>query len=298
MSARRAIGLLAALGAATALAVSGTGCGASGPAAIDPVAQAAKVTSHVSGAHFALSAQLNGFALARPFTITGQGYFNASRLEGKLEFQASGLPASAAASLPGGALHVDALFKYPSIYLGGSLFASPLLQGKLHGAHWMKLDLSSFSQALGINLFQPSGTQASPSQFLQYLEAAGGTPELLGSDVIRGVQATHYRATIDLNRIPSVLRASLASRLRAQIPKLIAQMGTSKIPVDVWIDSQHMLRRISLDISISTGEQHAQLKLSLDLFEYGPTPRVQPPPAREVFDATQLALAALGKPTG
>jgi hypothetical protein len=298
MSVRRAINLLAMVGAAAALAVSGSGCGGASSAAIDPVAQAAEVTSHVGGAHFALSAQLNTVALAQPFTLSGQGYFNSSSLEGKLEFQASGLPVSAAAQLPGGALRVVALFKSPSIYVGGSLFDSPVFQGRLHGARWIKLDLGRFSQALGINLLQLSAGKPSPSQFLQYLKAVGGTPERVGSDVVRGVQTTHYRATIDLNRIPSVLPPRLASQLRGQLAKLIAQTGTSKIPVDVWIDSQHLLRRIALDFSLSSSEQRGQVKLSLDLFDYGPTPSVQAPAASEVFDATQLALGALGKAGG
>jgi hypothetical protein len=294
----RARKLLPAIAASIAVGVSAGGCGGPAATTIDPVAQAAEVTSHVSGAHMALSAQLTTPVLAQPFTITGEGYFNSSRLEGKFNFQASGLPASATAQLPAGGLHVEALFKFPAIYVGSSVFAAPALQGKLHGARWIKLDLGRFSQALGVNLLQLSGAQSSPAQFLRYLKAVGGTPERVGSALVRGVQTAHYRATIDLHKLPDVLPPALASRLRAQIGKLIAQTGTSKIPIDVWVDGQHLLRRLAFELSLSASEQRAQMKLSLELFDYGPTPPVLPPPASEVFDATQLTLGALGKAGG
>ena len=274
---------------AVALALSATGCGTSG-SAIDPVARAAQVTSHVGGAHIAVDIQVTGDGLAEPFTMAGQGFFNYNTDEGTLTLDATGVPAGAAPALPPGGLHIEEIFKSSTIYIG-----SPLLAGKLpDGARWLKLDLGRFAQAIGFNLQQLAGGQSNPAQLLQFLRATSGAPARVGSELVRGVPTTHYRATVDLRKVADVLPSGHAGQLQASLAKLIAQMGTSKIPVEVWVDHQRLVRRMALTLSLSTGAQRARLGMTIDLFEFGPTPSVSPPPQAEVFDVTQAALAGLG----
>jgi hypothetical protein len=289
----RAITVLATIAAAIAGAVSASGCGGSGPAAIDPVAQAAQVTSRSGGAHMSLSVHVEAAALGQPVTMSGQGFFNYGAKEGKLSIDVSGLPSAAAAVVPSGALHMEEIFKSSAIYIGSPLFA------KLsHGAHWMKLDFSRVAKAMGFNLQQLAGGQSSPTQLLEYLKAVGGTPERVGSEPVRGVPTTRYRATIDLSKLAGVLGTGNATRVREQLAKLIAQLGASKVPVDVWVDAQHRVRRMGFDFAFSPGGQQVQMRMTLELFDYGPTPSVQPPPASEVFDATGTTLAGLSRAGG
>jgi hypothetical protein len=288
MRPHRAITLVPAVAAAIALALYGSGCGASGTA-LDPVAQAADTTSHAGGAHIAVSIQVSGAGLAQPLTMNGQGFFNYHRQEGTLALEASGLPESAAATLPPGPLRIEEIFKSSTIYVGSTLFG-----GKLPGgARWVKLDIGRFAQAIGFNLAQLEAGQSNPAQFLQYLRALAGPPERVGGDVVRGVATTHYRARIDLSKVAAVLPSSAASQLRAALAKLSAQLGTSRIPVDVWVDGQHLVRRLQLALSLATGAEGASVSITMDLFDFGPTPSLQAPPASEVFDATQAAVGGL-----
>jgi hypothetical protein len=292
MRSPRAILLLPAIAGALALALSSSGCGTS-TATLDPVAQAAETTSRVGGAHIALALAMSVPGLGQPFTMTGQGFFNYKREEGTLSLDATSLPAGLSAALPSGPLHIEEIFKSSSIYVG-----SPLLAGKLPGgAHWLKIDLGHFAQSVGLNLQQLAGGQSNPAQLLQYLRATGGV-ELLGSEVVRGVPATHYRATIDLGKVADVLPSTDRGHLRAALAKLVAQTGTSKIPVGVWVDAQHLVRRLTLAFPVSTGAQKAQLNMTMELFEFGPTPTLAAPPSGEVFDATQTALAGTGSSGG
>src|ERR1700694_3586689 len=145
MGRHRAMGLLPAIGSAIALALYGSGCGASGTA-IDPVAQAAEVTSHAGGAHIAVSIQVSAAGLPAPFTMSGQGFFNYDTQEGMLTLDASGVPASVSENLPAGPRRIEEIFKSSTIYMG-----SPLLAGKLPGgARWLKLDVGRFAQAIGL----------------------------------------------------------------------------------------------------------------------------------------------------
>jgi hypothetical protein len=280
--------LTLALAAVIALAVWSSGCGSSSTV-LDPVAQAADRTALVGGAHMALEAQVSAAALPTPLTISGAGFFNYKTREGSLSLDMTGLPTTTETSLPSGSLHMEELFTSGAIYVG-----SPLFAGKLPGgAQWMKIDISKFGQALGLDLQQLAGGQSNPAQFLEYLKASGGTVTPVGHELVRGVATTHYKGAIDLNKVADVLPSANRDQLRAALAKLIAQTGSGSIPVDVWVDAHRLVRRITMALAIATGGQQAQTQMTIELFGFGPTPAVTPPPQAEVYDATQAALSGL-----
>jgi hypothetical protein len=282
--------LLAGSLAGLAIALCTSGCGSS--ATLDPVAKAADATSHLGGVHMSLSMQLNGIGASGPVTVSGQGSFNYKTQEGTLSLDMSGLPANA--SVPTGALHMQELFKSSAIYLN-----SPLLASKLPGgASWMKFDLRRVAQAVGFDPQQLMGGQANPAQFLEYLRGSGGAVTTLGRDNVRGVPTMHYRAAIDLNKVADRLPASKREQLHAALSKVIAQIGTSSIPVEVWVDDHKLVRRLTMGLSIPAGPQRIQMSMVVELFGFGPTPAVTPPPAAEVFDATKTALSGFGSNGG
>jgi hypothetical protein len=285
--------LLPGIASAIALALYGSGCGASATA-IDPVAQAAEVTSHAGGAHISLSIQVSAAGSPAPFTMSGQGFFNYATQEGMLTLDATGVPGNVSAILPAGPLRIEEIFKSSTIYMG-----SPLLAGRLPGgARWLKLDVGRFAQAIGLDAQQLAGGQSNPAQFLQYLRAVAGTPERVGSELVRGVATTHYRATVDLGRVAGVLPPAEADQVRAALAKLAAQVGTSNIPVDVWVDGHDLVRRFALALSLSNGAHRSQLGITMELFAFGRTPSLTPPADNEVFDATQSALGRVGAAGG
>src|ERR1700736_2616941 len=90
-----ATGLIPVLATAIVFSISTSGCGSS-TGALDPVAEAATVTSQVGGAHLAFTVRGSIAGLSAPFTITGQGFFNYKTREGTLSLDVAGLPAAAA----------------------------------------------------------------------------------------------------------------------------------------------------------------------------------------------------------
>jgi hypothetical protein len=285
--------LIAMLAATGALAVAASGCGSSSTV-LDPVAQAAEETSNVGGAHMALTVQVSAGALPSPFTMSGSGFFNYKTHEGMLSFELAGLPASAAGILPGGSLRMEELFKSSAVYVGSSLLA-----GKLPGgAKWMKIDIARVGQAFGLDVGQLAGGQTNPAQFLEYLKASGGAVTAVGHDTIRGVATTHYRGAIDLNKLANVLPSASRAQAHAALEKLLSQAGISSIPVDVWVDSHKLVRRINMSLGVSTGGQQAHMQMSIDLFDFGATPPVVTPPQGEVYDATGAALGGLAGTSG
>jgi hypothetical protein len=293
MRLRAATGLIPTSLIAIVLAISASGCGSSTSAALDPVAQAADVTSSVGGAHMSLTAQVSAAALPAPFTITGQGFFNYKSREGALSLDMSSLPAAALASASSGPLRIQEIFKSSTIYVG-----SPLFAGKLPGgARWMKLDLSRLGGGLGLNLQQLTGGQSNPAQLLDYLKA-GGSVTVVGHELVRGTATTHYHGSLDLSRISDFVPSADRAQLHSALAKLIAQTGVSSLPVDVWVDSQRLVRRMTIALSLASRGQKLQLRLTIELFGFGPTAPVIPPRAAETYDATSTALAGLSASGG
>lgn len=292
MHSRALTGLLPAVAAALALALLASGCGSSG-VTLDPVAQAAEATSSVGGAHMTLSAKVSAPGSSSPFTMSGEGFFNYKAQEGMLTLDMSGIPGVGAASLAGG-LHMQEVFRSSTIYV-----SSPLFAGKLPGgARWIKLSLARVGQSLGFNLQQLAGGQSNPAQFLQYLRASAGKVTQVGRETVRGVATTHYTGTVDLRKVADVMPSSGRAQLRAALDKVIAQTGVATLPVGAWVDAHGLVRRMTLMLSLPVAGQRLQMEITVDLFGFGPTPTVTPPPESDVYDATRTALAGLGSGSG
>lgn len=286
MRARAFTSLIAMALAAAAIAGSllATGCG-SAAGTIDPVAQAAETTSNAGGAQIALSARVTSSALPAAVTVSGEGFFNYHTSEGQLTMSIAGVPLPGVAA---GGLRVQELFKNSTVYV-----ASPLFGGKLPGgAHWVRLDLGRFTQALGIDPTQLTSGETNPAQILDYLRASGGTTKV-GTDTVRGVATTHYRGSVDLEKVAGVLPGADRSQLRASLQKAISELGLKTLPVDVWIDGHGLVRRFTLSVSASSAGVPVGSQISVELFGFGATKTVTAPATGETYDATQGALGAL-----
>ncbi len=278
-------GSLAALLAtgALVLALAGSGCGSSA-ATLDPVAQAAETTNHAAGFHMQFTGNVSAPGLFGPIALDGSGFFNPGSHEGSLALSVSGIPGSSTG------LTMHELFKSTTAYV-----ESPLFAGKLPGgARWMKLDLAKFGRTLGLDTQSLMSGGANPSEFLEFLKGSAGSVTRVGAESVRGVPTTHYRANVDLDKVADALPSSQRAAVRQAISKLTAQIGVHTVPLDVWVDSKHMARRIALSLSVHAQGQTVQVALSMDLFDFGPTPAVQVPAAAETYEPSTASLGNLG----
>ncbi len=277
---------LAPLLAALALALGAAGCGSSATTTLDPIAQAAKATTHSGGSQIMMTVSISSPQLgSSPVTVKGNGDFNQATEEGELFFTLNGLPASALASLPSGNLTITELYKSGVIYM-----SSPLFEGKLPGgAKWMKLDLAKFESSLGIDPQDLTSGQ-NPAQYLQFLQASGGVVKPAGTETVRGTPTTRYEGAIDLDKLAESIPSSNRAALQKSVQKLITQAGVSSFPVTVWIDHAHLIRRMQMKIPLGSA---GSASIDYELFGFGATPTVNPPSSSETFDATNLGLQGL-----
>jgi hypothetical protein len=127
---------------------------------------------------------------------------------------------------------------------------------------------------------------------LQFLRGASGGLTDVGSERVDGFQTTHYRAQIDLNRVPNVVPAAQRAAARQTITALENVTHLRELPVNVWIDGQHLVRRMRMSFSYQVQGQALKMAMTIDIPTYGPQPAPVFPPADQVTDLNALLVSA------
>jgi hypothetical protein len=263
------------------LAPFATGCGAS--RTIDPVAIAAQTTEALPGAEVIFSGEVISAGTAERVSLSGTGRIASRPPEAQVrfEFRPSGPGARHARLSLEMRVVKDVLF----LQLPGS--------HDVNGKRWVKIDERKTSHAAGLSGLQRSG-EVDPRETLAYLRAVSGGLTSLGSQVIHGVPTMGSRGEIDLEKVAQRTPVDRRARTIAAVANLEHLTGVSTIPFQVWIDSLHRVRRLSLvEGESSTLPNAIKVYLTEDFVHFGSVAKVAPPPSAEVFDDTAAASAAL-----
>jgi hypothetical protein len=165
------------------------------------------------------------------------------------------------------------------------------------GKRWISI---SSGQATGGSLAALQSTSAgNPSSSLSVLEASSSTVTQVGTEKIRGVKTTEYGAVLDLSKASN----HVPPRAKRALARAAATLHTSTLPIDVWLDSENRVRRMSMKYVLpagspsGSGQSNASpvaVHLVMDVFGYGVRVVVSPPPASEVSPAPTGAVGPTG----
>ena len=265
---RRALLLVAA-----ALAVAG--CGGGGEAAsFDPVASAA-TTVNAKSAKLAFDTSIAGSG--RTLHMTGSGSVDFQAQAASMTFDVGDL-------LRGSGLPASANERWTILTQGLVVYMhAPSLAQQLPGAkEWLKLDIAALAKSRNVDLGQfRQLTQNDPTQMLAYLRATSGKIDKVGTEDVRGVQTTHYRAKVNLDRVADQAPAKLRKTFRASIQSLERGLGTHTVPVDVWVDGDNLVRRLQEHLPVTGG---GKIDFAVDFYDFGTPVSVTPPPESETLD--------------
>lgn len=296
--------------ALAALAVFAAGCGGaqgngiegSGNAAL-PVLQdfsrVADATRTADSARFEMEFTMEMPGLQTPFAFSADGAFDTPARKAQMTIDLG----SFAEFLGGfaGAMGGDAPDELsdPSKWqlemrLDGTVafMRLPFLASELpSGKEWVRVDLTKAAQLQGVNLgdIQSFAKSSDPRETLDYLRSVSGKLTRIGTEDVRGVPTMHYFAAVDWQKaLARAARESGQEGFLAQFQNMPS--GLASIPVDVWVDADNLVRRMTMDFSFSSPGQPEQAKASIEmeLYDYGKPVTVTTPPAADVVDAFAL----------
>lgn len=279
-----------------ALAVGG--CGSSGSSGGgnpgDPVASAAAASTSSPGFKMNFTLQMNTPALPSTITATGNGTFDTKDHAGALTMtmQFPNMPQITQA-LGGSSFTIQELINRLTIYMK---FPPALASRMPGGKPWMKIDLAKAAASQGISglgSLTSNPASSDPSQFLNYLRGSGSFTKV-GTEQVAGFSTTHYRGSIDLDKAISHYPSSEQATARQAISKLESALHSKSLPVDVWVDSKQLVRKMSFAMNVSTQGTALSMNMAMVIPEYGPEAAPSLPPADQVFDLTGLTTGAGG----
>jgi len=170
--------------------------------------------------------------------------------------------------------------------LDGVLYQRPHAAGRdqLPGKKaWMKADLSRLKESGSGG----GGAQVSdPAEPFTYTKSLSGREVTkAGTDTIDGTRTTHYRVTVDVK--------TLAKGDSAKAAQLRRQLGTSTVPLDLWLDDKGRLRQETIRLTLrpqagnaETRRQAVTSTTTLKFGDFGTEADIDAPPARDTVDMT------------
>jgi hypothetical protein len=276
--------MAATAAAAIGVAVAVSGCGATSAISgeVDPVAKAATTTAHAPG--YRMSATIDATSGGATVHATMAGVFDTAHHTGAFTQRES---------VAGQTISIAERLSGTTVYM-----RLPEQSGLDHvtgGKPWVKLDFSRTLGAEGLGGLPTQGTD--PTQFLDYLRTVGAKTTKLGTATVNGVQTTHYHVLINLDNYPNLFppsRRATATRGVASMERLI---GTHILPMDAWVDSGNLLRRMSFSFGECVNSQHLNMAMSMNLSGYGPQTVPAAPPSSRTYDLTPLIVSSVKKLT-
>ena len=263
-----------------ALALTGAACGQDEQSAQEIVAGAADATAEAGTSKLAIKVMTK--VGEQNVNINSEGVIDYDQQRGRLSMDLAAL------GLPGANGQMEMLLMGKVIFMKLPPGALP---PQLSAKPWVRLDLEALAKREGFNLGSLDQLRNSdPTNTLDYLRGASDNVTEVGEEKVRGTDTTHYKATVDLRKA-----AEAEPEAKEAIDQAIEQLGTSKVPMEVWIDDDGRLRRMRYDMDLSkspqaqqSGQQLGSLQLDMELYDFGTKVDVAEPPADQVTEFDSL----------
>ena len=270
----------------------GTACGQPG-ASSDPnaaalIAASADATSDAGSARMSMVMTMSmpeGQSMPQggDLTMNAEGAYDFANRRGEMTMTME-LPEGAGPM--SGTQKIDMVFEDLVIYM-----RYPFMTEMAPGSKpWIRMDLEEIGQQAGMDYgsMMQSGT-SDPSQMLEWLRGVSGDVQVVGEEEVRGAPATHYKGSIDFNKVADQAPEELREQMKASIEAMTEAIGTSTVPFEVWIDEQGRAVRMAQSFEFEQGTTAgASMSMTVDIFDFGTAVDIEVPPASETTDFQEL----------
>ena len=160
------------------------------------------------------------------------------------------------------------------------------------GKSWIRADDGAGGRQGRLRLRRARAVRRAPirATLLDSLRAVTSKIETVGTEELRGVETTHYRAVIDPAELAKLAPTGDEKTSQTLVDQLTAQSGLGRCPVDVWIDATGFVRKLSMSFSATQPgtTQSSEASMSFELWDYGESVDIDVPPASQVVDASAV----------
>jgi hypothetical protein len=261
-----------------AFAIGLTACGGDA-LALDPVASAATKTVEAGSSRVEFNVTMK--AGGESFDMNGSGAFDYGEARGTAAYRMQ-LPMLGEVGMDMRMIGTKVFVRMPETLAGA---------GMTGGKEWVGMDVGKSLEQAGLGGLDFT-QQQDPTQTLQYLRTASTGVREAGTATVRGAETTRYTGRLDFHKALEAgiekLELPPAERQRARqgMQWMLAQLGAKGVPFEVYVDDDGLLRRMTMDLSMTIEGRPVRMRMRMDYFDFGVDVDVQAPPAGDVFDVT------------
>ena len=252
---------------------------------LSTVANAAEATNRAGGFRLTIDGRYQVPGAGQVLPMKGSGALDPQNRRGRLLFDTAGALGSG---------KIEQVFEGNVIYMK----LPPAIQRLGAKKAWLRVDVQEAGRALGIDpaqLGQLGGND--PRQMIDQIRSVSGEVEKQGTEVVRGVETTRYRAEVDIRRYPDRLPEAQREQARVAVEKLVDQTGSDTYPMTLWIGDDDLVRRVRIeyDFEMPGREEKGSFSMTMEFFDFGAAVNVAAPPEKDVQDLADLAGALGGQ---
>jgi hypothetical protein len=166
-----------------------------------------------------------------------------------------------------------------AILLGDTFYAKiPQQFSQLTGGKpWVKFSVSQASRQSGVNL-DGLIKRADPAQQTKIFTGSKDAKKV-GTESIDGVKTTHYQGTVTPKEA-----GQLDPKAQEAFKRFYETSGAHKVTFDLWVGKDNLPRKLVTRVTADKGTGASTMIFS----DYNKSFSVNPPPASEVTDGSQL----------
>ena len=154
------------------------------------------------------------------------------------------------------------------------------------GDTWLEGEASELGESVDISGLGGGG---SPMEMLEVFADADVVGEEIGTEDIRGVETTHYRALVN----PQTLMASMSEGDVDDFTSDFGAVPAEEFPLAFWLGPNELIHRYVIDLSGPgiIGEDDADIEsatFTFEMWDHGADLNIVPPPADQVLSEDEL----------
>jgi hypothetical protein len=164
------------------------------------------------------------------------------------------------------------------VYLRSDLMPIP-------GNRWLKIDASGFGAGEG--LAGGASGAGDPASFVAFLQGIDDV-EVVGTETVNGTETTHFRGTVDFDRLLDQVPAGQREELETGVDDIEHTFGATDMDLEAWVDAEGIPQRLVFGSGNPDGA--GTFRMQMDIVAIGGEVDIEIPKKHEVTDFGSLQL--------